>query len=250
MTSTDSISFDNLMSCTDCGEAKSPHLFPAGRKKCRQCRASDKRKNRQSETPEARQRRLRLARQYILNHKQGVANYKRQYYAERSDDMRRYSSDYYQRNAEKIKQQASDWKKGNPERRLRNNRKWSKENPDKVAQYNNRNRAKRRSCPIIAEQERVSSLIRTAIVKRGYRKDSKTCDILGCDWPSFRRHIELQFLSGMKWDNRSEWHIDHIVPMASAKSKEEALQLNHYTNLRPMWAEDNLSKGDKALYLI
>ena len=49
----------------------------------------------------------------------------------------------------------------------------------------------------------------------------------------------------MNWDNRSEWHIDHIVPLSSANTEEELIRLCHYTNLQPLWAEDNLKKGGK-----
>ena len=56
-------------------------------------------------------------------------------------------------------------------------------------------------------------------------------------------HLEKQFKPGMSWDNRKEWHIDHIVPLASAKDEETMNKLCHYTNLQPLWAEENLSKG-------
>ena len=47
----------------------------------------------------------------------------------------------------------------------------------------------------------------------------------------------------MTCDNHGEWHIDHILPLASAKDDEEVFKLCHYTNLQPLWAEDNLIKG-------
>ena len=63
-------------------------------------------------------------------------------------------------------------------------------------------------------------------------------------------HIERQFLRGMNWENRDKWHIDHIVPLATAKSEAEVLALNHFTNLRPIWSRDNLSKGAKQTHLL
>jgi hypothetical protein len=47
----------------------------------------------------------------------------------------------------------------------------------------------------------------------------------------------------MSWANRGKWHVDHIVPLASAKTIDGIIRLNHYTNLRPLWASDNLKKG-------
>jgi hypothetical protein len=49
----------------------------------------------------------------------------------------------------------------------------------------------------------------------------------------------------MSWENHGEWHIDHIVPLSSAITEEELRKLSHYTNLQPLWATDNLSKGSK-----
>ena len=56
----------------------------------------------------------------------------------------------------------------------------------------------------------------------------------------------------MSWETHSlyGWHIDHIIPLSSAKTEEEIYQLCHYTNLQPLWAEDNLKKGDKLDYLL
>ena len=56
-------------------------------------------------------------------------------------------------------------------------------------------------------------------------------------------------VDGMSWDNygRDGWHIDHIIPLSSTKIKEEIIKLNHYTNLQPLWATDNLKKGSKIL---
>ncbi len=49
----------------------------------------------------------------------------------------------------------------------------------------------------------------------------------------------------MSWNNRSEWHIDHKIPLASAKTKEDVIRLGHYTNLVPLWSVDNLKRDLK-----
>jgi len=59
-----------------------------------------------------------------------------------------------------------------------------------------------------------------------------------------KTYLEKKFVSGMTWENHGDWHIDHVIPLASAINEQEMLKLCHYTNLQPLWAKDNLSKGD------
>lgn len=80
-------------------------------------------------------------------------------------------------------------------------------------------------------------------------KHHKTNNLIGCSVWECKKHIELQFKDGMSWDNYGlhGWHIDHIIPCASfdLKDPEQQKQCFHYTNLQPLWAKDNLSKGKK-----
>ena len=98
--------------------------------------------------------------------------------------------------------------------------------------------------------------IRTLIhksFKRGlngiYVKGKKTEQILGCTINEFIIHLQNQFTEGMTFENhglgKGYWNIDHIIPIASAKTEEEIYKLNHYTNLQPLWWEENMAKGSK-----
>jgi hypothetical protein len=51
----------------------------------------------------------------------------------------------------------------------------------------------------------------------------------------------------MSFENHGKWHLDHIVPISSAKTEEEVIALNHHTNFQPLWAFDNLSKGNRIV---
>ncbi len=98
-------------------------------------------------------------------------------------------------------------------------------------------------------KEKIRKIISKAIKGNGYVKNTRAYDILGCDFETFKTHIERQFTDGMNWDNHGlyGWHYDHILPVATAKSYEDIIRLNHYTNLRPLWASDNLLKSDKII---
>ena len=84
-----------------------------------------------------------------------------------------------------------------------------------------------------------------ALSKNGYKKTSTTATILGCTFDEFYSYIEQQFVDGMSWDNRGEWDLDHIIPVSFGKTEEEIIKLNHYSNFRPLWKSDNLSKAAK-----
>ena len=123
-----------------------------------------------------------------------------------------------------------------------------KANKEKVIAYQGRYISKKRKTdPLFAVKMTCRRRLHFALTERGYAKSSKTEAILGCSYADLVKHLESKFLPGMTWENRGMfgWHIDHIVPLSSASSAEEIEKLSHYTNLQPLWAADNWSKGAK-----
>lgn len=98
---------------------------------------------------------------------------------------------------------------------------------------------------------RFSSNIRKQLYKsfneNGWSKKTNTYKYIGATKEEFEAHIESQFEVGMCWGNWSfdGWHLDHRLPLSAAKTEEEVAMLWHYTNLQPMWATENIAKGDK-----
>ena len=82
---------------------------------------------------------------------------------------------------------------------------------------------------------------------KGYNKSDLTVKLLGCNIEEFWIHLEKKFTKGMTRENHGEWHVDHITPCASfdLSKPEEQAKCFHYTNLQPLWAIDNLKKGDR-----
>jgi hypothetical protein len=91
------------------------------------------------------------------------------------------------------------------------------------------------------------SSMRSSFKRYGFKFESDNDVVLGIDWDDLLKYFEDRFYGGMTWENYGYrgWHIDHIIPVCSAKTYDEMVKLCHYTNLRPMWAKDNLSKGNK-----
>lgn len=86
-------------------------------------------------------------------------------------------------------------------------------------------------------RSRVASAIKT--------KSAHTHELVGCSWTFLVKYLESKFKPGMTWENRHLWHIDHIRPFASfdLTDPEQQRLACHYTNLQPLWAEENLRKG-------
>ena len=80
--------------------------------------------------------------------------------------------------------------------------------------------------------------------KYGVKKTAKTSELMGCSAEFLNAHLEKYFTDDMSWENRGEWHIDHVVPCcAFGATIEEQKILHWYDNLRPMLAKDNLIKN-------
>lgn len=131
------------------------------------------------------------------------------------------------------------------ERIRQKNKEWQRVNVQRATRRaNDRRKERRQADPLFALITRFRVNFHQSLKKRDMIKRSKCAEVLGCTWKEFTDHIESRFLPGMSWDNRSEWHIDHIVPLALAKTEQDVIDLNHYSNLRPLWATDNLIKSD------
>lgn len=155
--------------------------------------------------------------------------------------------DHYEANKESYHARARAFEKANPEWQSARNLKYRADNAEKIA-LRLENRYKEDS--LYRTKRLTSTLIAGAFRRSGFTKRNRSAAILGCSWIELHIHFEKQFVKGMSWANRSEWHIDHIVPVASATTEQEVMALNHFTNLRPMWARDNLQKSDKITHLI
>jgi len=150
----------------------------------------------------------------------------------------------------------SEWRKSNPDK-MKNyqviykeegiSKKYSKKWRDNNTHYfRKRDKKLRRIDPLYRVKKNIKGRIYKSLVGLHITKDKRTWEIVGCSPEFFVSYLELKFLEGMTWENYGpDWHIDHIIPIASAKTEEDVERLNHYTNLQPLWAEDNLKKSDK-----
>lgn len=102
---------------------------------------------------------------------------------------------------------------------------------------------------------RLKSRLSSYFSAQGLRKRYRTIDMLGCTIAELKSHLESLWQPGMTWNNHGSyrrggpmtWHIDHIKPVASFDLTDPKQQRKcfHRSNLQPLWAVDNIRKGDK-----
>jgi len=175
------------------------------------------------------------------------------------NQIKEYKRNYFQKNKEKILERKrhlrqSDLKKYKEEtkkyyektKELQKERKinWINSNRKKYNNYwTNRKKTDVEFTLITNMRSRICNYLNS----KNISKNNKTFDIVGCTPKQLKEHLEKQFVDGMSWDNRKDWHIDHIVPLSSAKTEEELIKLFHFSNLQPLWAIDNIKKSNKIL---
>jgi hypothetical protein len=151
---------------------------------------------------------------------------------------------------------AAKWKSKNPEKVKAQKARWylrykGKYTRTEATKINKQAWKKQRKAqdPIFAMTERLRNRLYISLRKGGFKKNSCTEKMLGCTFNQFAKHIEKQFTDGMNWDNRGDWHLDHIVPLSCATTIEGLEMLSHYKNIRPLWAADNLSKSNNLVLI-
>ena len=164
---------------------------------------------------------------------------------ERIKKRKQYEKEYYTKNKAKILEQSKEYFKLNKE--------------EKQFKNNLRYKERRDNNPEFKLSTNIKRNIRSVLKKKSLQKHCKTVDILGCSYEQFKLHLEKQFQPWMNWENYGKyngtegfgWDLDHIIPISSAKTEEDVIRLNHYTNLRPLCSYINrVIKRDKVITVV
>ena len=155
-----------------------------------------------------------------------------------------YANKYFKLNSVRLKAVQRNIYKKNPERAKIRVKKWQQENLDNLSAYK---RERNANDPLYKLAGRLRSRTWLALKSKKWQKTSHLTTYIGCTLEELKAHLEKQFLPEMTWNNHSPtgWHIDHIIPLDSAATEEEMYKLCHYTNLQPLWADDNIRKSNK-----
>ena len=158
-----------------------------------------------------------------------------------------YHKKYRLNNLEKVKKMTKIWIENNREKFNKLVNKSYHKNKKKIIKKNMEYERKRLQTDMNwVLKKRLRNRLRQAL--KGISKSKSTMELLGVPHMDFlKTYLECKFKEGMTWENRHLWHIDHVIPCSSfdLTKPEEQAKCFHYTNLQPLWASENLSKGNR-----
>jgi len=231
-----------MKKCTKCGETKELSEFykdkntPLGvRCTCKSCCKEYSKNN------------IEYKKEYYKKNKDKIKHRATEYYKNNRNKKIKYSNKYYNKNKVEILEKQKKYRYINKDKINLKIKEWRDKNPEYIKEYRENYKEmlkhKRKTEPLFKLKDNLRTRSNHAFNYKSWKKGGSTEQLLGIDYKRCKLHIERQFTKGMTWENRSEWHIDHIIPLASATNEIELRKLCHYTNLQPLWASDNLAKS-------
>jgi hypothetical protein len=167
----------------------------------------------------------------------------------KKEAKKEYDRLYRKQNIEKIKENSKKYYIGNKNAILKRTNEYRKSNPEKIMDgkkkyYQKSKKDKNNDF----WSNKLRHRVYLSLAAQKTRKINKTQELIGCSVEFLKQYLESKFKPGMSWDNYGYrgWHIDHIRPLSSfdLTNLDQQKIAFHYTNLQPLWAEENLAKSD------
>lgn len=213
---------------------------------------------------------LTKKKRYYTDNKAEILDYKRQYRNDNLDKEKAREAKSREKHKEKRRLKAAQYRSEHPEQRKQTDQQYYQKNKDKIKQrateyyqehkqeINQKRKIQKHNRYKNDVQFRLQNVLRKRL-NEALKADQKTGSAikdLGCSIDQLKLYLENQFvphpITGemMTWENwsRNGWHIDHVIPLSSFNlaDREQLVRAVHYTNLQPLWAIDNLKKGNKT----
>jgi hypothetical protein len=255
--------------CSKCGLEKDfsefhkfKHSKDGLKSQCKSCvlekekerRSTDEYKQKQKEYNQSIPKEVKneIKRIYYLNNTEKILERNKKWREDNKEYIIEYNKKYSEENKEKISEKSKKYREENKD----SIKEWRENNPDKIKVYREKytksesckqhrknwyRSLKKRSPHVLAWR----TILNNTLKRFGKQKEDETIKLLGYSAIELKEYIESLFVEGMSWDNYGEWHIDHIKPVSSYDSDTPVDVVNNLENLQPLWAFDNLSKGNK-----
>lgn len=168
----------------------------------------------------------------------------------RQDKLEQYKAqarERYWSDPDKARAERKQYAKGKEQQKAEYDVKYREDNSEHIAKYKKQWESKNKDNPEFKIKRNLRRRLNHAL--KGNLKAEKTFDLLGCDVKTYITYLESKFEKNMSWDNYGQygWHIDHIRPCFSfdLSDPEQQKECFHYTNTRPLWWRENLTRKRK-----
>lgn len=163
---------------------------------------------------------------------------------ENAESIKASKKSYYNANVEKMRQSKRDYYHANKSDLVAKQKVYRTENRESLNTYF---RERRKRDPLFKMGAYLRNMLRRILKASGTVKKESSSAIVGYGPTELKLHIESLFTDGMTWENYGEWHIDHKIPISlmTLYGIDDPAIINALTNLQPMWAIDNLTKGNR-----
>jgi|AntDeeMinimDraft_6_1070357.scaffolds.fasta_scaffold08845_2 hypothetical protein len=195
------------------------------------------------------ERKLINAKEYYEANKEKILQGSKARYLENIDRHREAKHKAYWSNPERAKKDAAKWYYRNHHKAIKTRRNYRKENREKVLicqrVSNKKYYEKVKNEEWFVVKSSCRRLLRKLVLSVNGTKDFSTEKYHGYSFKEFKEHIEAFFDDGMCWQNHGEWHIDHVTSISDMLKSGimDAKTINALSNIRPLWAKDNLRKA-------
>ncbi len=196
---------------------------------------------------ERKNRKKERDKKYRDSHKEQAKAYHEAWREKNRERLREQARANYHKNPQAQRARTEKYRASHIEQVKESRARYKAENRQRCTDYQ---RNKRQSDPVYKFRTSFTHLMSLYRKKKGYTGTKGTWEMVGCDFDTFLAYIQSQFAEGMTLENyghgAGKWNIDHIIPICTAKTDEDIERLNHYSNLRPMWATDNYRRARKT----
>lgn len=174
--------------------------------------------------------------------------YAKEHHIKVKDKHKEYKKKYWQENKHRFVEQRKKYREEHREDMKRWHQQNYAKNKDKIiADGYERKKKKLKTDPIFKYKEQIRRFVWCGFRRKGFEKPATTEQIVGCTAEELKVYLNETFYKnyGYEYDGTDKVHIDHIIPLATAKTQEDVTRLFHYTNLQLLKAEHNQMKSDK-----
>jgi hypothetical protein len=238
-----------LYHCTGCkyflGEEDfTPSRLKINSKRCKGCRSKSWIEYNKNNKEKLKQRNKK----WRKNNKEKISKYKKKYRINNLKHIKEVDRQYVLNNKTKIKESKTKYKENNREK-ISKQQKQYRDNKKCIHDIH-------RNCPICHPTQHIANISRSRIYQALKKnKELSSTEYIGCEYSFLRKYITDQFTGEMSWEKYSKGliHIDHIIPLqykedgVTPPTLDIVIERLHYTNLQPLWAADNIAKGNRYI---